>query len=249
MITSVDNARVKEVVRLRRSRERRGRGLFVVEGMRELERARSAGLGIHAVYAAPELIGDAHPHRETLDGAEEVSARVLKHMSYRAEPEGVLAVVEAPQRELPADATLVLVAVGVEKPGNLGAMARSAEAAGADALLVAEGAFDPWNPNAIRASTGAVFSLPIAATTLDDVRALPVRRVAAVVGAEQLYTDVDLTVPTALIVGAEDEGLSDDWRAAADSTVAIPMNGRTTDSLNASVAAGILLFEAVRQRR
>ena len=249
MITSVDNARVKEVVRLRRSRERRARGLFVVEGMRELERARSAGLRIHAVYAAPELIGDAHPHPETLDGADEVSARVLRHMSYRAEPEGVLAVVEAPQRGLPADATLVLVAVGVEKPGNLGAMARSAEAAGADALLVADGAFDPWNPNAIRASTGAVFTLPIAATTLDDVRALPLRRVAAVVGAEQLYTDVDLTAPSALIVGAEDEGLNDDWRAAVDSTVAIPMNGRTTDSLNASVAAGVLLFEAVRQRR
>ena len=248
MITSVDNARVKEVLRLRRSRERRALGLFVVEGMRELARARAAGLRIHALYSAPELMRDGL-HRATLDGAEEVTARVLRHMSYRAEPEGVLAVVEAPQRELPAKATLVLVAVGVEKPGNLGAMARSAEAAGADALLVADGAFDPWNPNAIRASTGAVFTLPIVAAALDDVRALPLRRVAAVVGAEQRYTDVDLTAPTALIVGAEDEGLSDDWRTAADSTVAIPMNGRTTDSLNASVAAGVLLFEAVRQRR
>src|SRR5262249_31396882 len=161
-----------------------------------------------AVYAAPELIGDTH--QLTLDGAEEVSARVLRHMSYRAEPEGVLALVEAPRRELPKNPTLVLVAVGVEKPGNLGAMARSAEAAGADALLVADGAFDPWNPNAIRASTGAVFTLPIVATTLDHVRALALHRVAAVVGAEQLYTDVDLTVPTALIVGAEDDGLGDD---------------------------------------
>jgi len=247
VITSVDNARVKEVLRLRRSRERRALGLFVVEGMRELARARAAGLRIQAVYSAPELSGDARA--SALDGAEEVSARVLRHMSYRAAPEGVLAVVEAPHRELPTDATLVLVAVGVEKPGNLGAMARSAEAAGADALLVADGAFDPWNPNAIRASTGAVFTLPIVATTLQEIRVLPLSRVAAVVGAEQLYTDVDLTVPTALIVGAEDEGLADDWRAAADSTVAIPMNGRSTDSLNASVAAGVLLFEAVRQRR
>ena len=248
MITSVDNARVKEVLRLRRSRERRALGLFDVEGMRELARARLAGLRIQAVYSAPELVGG-DARSPALDGAEEVSARVHRHMSYRAEPEGVLAVVEAPHRELPADATLVLVAVGVEKPGNLGAMARSAEAAGADALLVADGAFDPWNPNAIRASTGAVFTLPIVAATLDDVRALTLRRVAAVVGAEQLYTDVDLTGPTALIVGAEDEGLSDEWRAAADSTVAIPMSGRSTDSLNASVAAGVLLFEAVRQRR
>lgn len=236
--------------------------------MRELERARAAGLRVRAVYAAPDLLGaraaaaaptadaeaapaDAEPEVRVaaLEGVEEVSARVLRHMSYRAEPEGVLAVVEAPERELPANATLVLVAVGVEKPGNLGAMARSADAAGADALLVADGVFDPWNPNAIRASTGAVFTLPILPTTRDEAQALPLRRVAAVVGAPQLYTDVDLRSPTALLVGAEDEGLSDEWREAADLTVSIPMAGRATDSLNASVAAAILLFETVRQRR
>jgi TrmH family RNA methyltransferase len=251
VITSLDNPRVKEVVRLRRSRERRASGLFVVEGMRELQRARAAGLRVRAVYLSPELLGTASASADTgpeADGVEEVSARVLRHMAYRADPEGVLGVVEAPERAVPAAATLVLVAVGVEKPGNLGAMARSAEAAGADAVLVADGVFDPWNPNAIRASTGAVFTLPVVPATLEDVRGLSLDRVAAVVGAPTSYTDIDLRRPTALIVGAEDEGLSEAWQRAADVAVSIPLCGRATDSLNASAAAAVLLFEAVRQR-
>ncbi|HVV59375.1 MAG TPA: RNA methyltransferase [Gaiellaceae bacterium] len=242
MITSVDNPRVKEVLRLRRSRERRVSGLLVAEGRREVERALEAGLALRSAYVAPELIDD-WPHP-----AEPVSARVLAKMSYRQEPEGVLAIFEAPRRELPPDASLVLVAVGIEKPGNLGAMARTADAAGADALLVAGAPSDPWNPNAIRSSTGAVFTLPIVDVTLDDVLALPLRRVAAVVGASTPYSAADLTVPTALVVGAEDTGLDAQWRSAADERVALPMLGRTADSLNAATAAAVLLYEAVRQR-
>ena len=240
LITSPDNPRVKEVLRLRKSRERRKSGLFIAEGPREVERARAAGLTLHATYFAPELL--------PWDEGEEVSARVLAKMAYRAEPEGVLAVVEIPQRAIPDDATLILVAVGIEKPGNLGAMARTADAAGADALLVGDANADPWNPNAIRASTGAVFTLPIASVTLDDVRALKFQKIAAVVGASNRYTDADLTRPIAFIVGAEDEGLSDGWRNAADEQVSIPMSARTSDSLNAATSAGVLLFEAVRQR-
>jgi len=232
---------VKDVVRLRRSRERRRSGLFVAEGVREVERARAAGLTIAATYVAPELVE--WPH-----GGEEVSERVLRKMAYRADPEGVLAVVEVPHRELPRDGTLYLVAVGIEKPGNLGAMARSADAAGADALLVADAEADPWNPNAIRASTGAVFTLPVVEATLDDVRALDAQLVAAVVGAATAYTDADLERPSAIAVGAEDAGLDAAWRAAADVTVALPVLGRAVDSLNASTAAAVLLYEAVRQR-
>jgi TrmH family RNA methyltransferase len=240
VITSVDNPRVKEVVRLRNGRERRARGLFVAEGPREVERARDAGLRLVATYFAPSLL-------EWGDG-EEVSERVLAKMAYRAEPEGVLAVVEAPVRELPRGGRLYLVAVGIEKPGNLGAMARTAEAAGADALVVAEARADVWNPNAIRASTGAVFTLPVVEATLDEVKALGVRLVAAVVGAGTSYTDADLGGPIALVVGAEDEGLDERWREAADVAVSIPLHGRATDSLNAATAAAILLFEAVRRR-
>jgi len=240
VITSPDNPRVKEVLRLRKSRERRRAGLFIAEGRREVERVRAAGLTVRATYFAPELL--------VWDDGEEVSVRVLTKMAYRAEPEGVIAIVEIPRREVPKDATLVLIAVGIEKPGNLGAMARTADAAGADALLVGDANADPWNPNAIRASTGAVFTLPIADVTLDDVRALTQHKIAAVVDAPRRYTDTDLTKPTAFIIGSEDEGLSGAWRDLADEQVAIPMRTSTADSLNAATSAGVLLFEAVRQR-
>jgi TrmH family RNA methyltransferase len=280
VITSVENARVKEVLRLRKARERRAVGLFVAEGVREVERALRARLVARALYVAPELLPDWAPPAPpppapppalpllalpTPPGAhsppapspapalpglvlEEVSARVLAKMAYRAEPEGVLGIFEIPQRALPPGADLILVAVDIEKPGNLGAMARTADAAGAGALLVAGTASDPWNPNAIRASTGAVFTLPIVDVTLDEVRALTLHKVAAVVGAAKTYTAADLTQPTALIVGAEDEGLDARWREAADMHVSIPMRARAADSLNAATSAALLLYEAVRQR-
>jgi TrmH family RNA methyltransferase len=242
VISSTDNPRVKDVLRLRVGRERRRAGLFVAEGPREVGRALAAGLTVTAMYHAPDLLPD-WPH-----GGVEVTGRVLAKMSYRAEPEGVLAIVETPVAAVPADATLVLVAVGIEKPGNLGALARSADAAGADALLVADAATDPWNPNAIRASTGAVFTLPVVEATLDDVRALPLQKIAAVVGAPAHHTAADLRAPTALLVGAEDAGLDERWRAIADLEVSIQMHPRSVDSLNSATAAAILLFEAVRQR-
>jgi RNA methyltransferase, TrmH family len=244
VITSTDNPRVKDVVRWRKVRERRRDGVFLAEGMREVERALGAGLTARTIYVAPELIPDwSH-------GGEEVSARVLAKMSYRTEPEGVLAVFDVPRRELPPESTLVLVAVGIEKPGNLGAMARTADAVGADALLVADAMCDPWSPNAIRASTGAVFTLPVLETTLDDLRALPLplQLVAAVVDAPTHHTDADLTQPTAIVIGAEDEGLPQPWRDAADLQVSLAMRARTVDSLNASTTAAVLLYETLRQR-
>jgi TrmH family RNA methyltransferase len=241
VITSVDNPRVKDVVRLRKGRARRESGLFIAEGPREVERARAAGLVIAATYFAPALI-------DWADG-EEVDERVLRKMSYRAEPEGVIAVVEIPQRTIPDASTLLLVAVGIEKPGNLGAMARTADAAGADALLVADAECDPWNPNAIRASTGSVFSLPVVAVTAADVEALPHARVAAALGAPVSFTEPDYTGPTAFLVGAEDDGLDESWQRLAHTRVSIPMrDGAAADSLTASTAAALLLYEAVRQR-
>ena len=301
MITSVDNPRVKDALRLRKSRERRRLGLFIAEGPRGVERAIAAGLVVREIFHAPGLLPgwsppadrargddkadrargddgaafvtevrvDQHPDDSGRRGsselagprglsevaaivtevrAQEVSARVLAKLSYRAEPEGVIAVVEAPRREFPRDATLLLVAVGIEKPGNLGAMARTADAAGADALLVADAATDPWNPNAIRASTGAVFTLPVVAATRTEVAQLSQQKIAAVVGAPTPHTAADYTRPTAILIGAEDSGLDREWQALAQETVAIPMRGRTADSLNASAAAAVLLFEAVRQR-
>jgi TrmH family RNA methyltransferase len=250
VITSVENPRIKDALRLRRSRERRRRGLFIAEGPREVGRAIAAGLVVHQIFYAPELLpawGDGTGDAPWVE-PEEVSVRVLARLSYRAEPEGVLAVVETPQRALPASSTLLLVAVGIEKPGNLGAMARTADAAGADALLIADPNADPWNPNAIRASTGAVFTLPMVAANRAEVSRLEHRKIAAVVGSPKPHTETDYTQPTAFLIGAEDAGLDDDWRAIADEQVAIPMRGRSADSLNASAAAAVLLFEAVRQR-
>jgi RNA methyltransferase, TrmH family len=240
VISSVDNPRVKDLVRLRKARERRRSGLFIAEGPREVERARVAGLTIVATYFAPSLL-------DWPEG-EEVSERVLAKMAYRAEPEGVIAVVEVPHRELPTNGSLYVVAVGIEKPGNLGAMARTADAAGADALVVAEAQADPWNPNAIRASSGAVFSLPVVEATLDEIRALPTRLLAAMPDAPTAYTEVDLTARTTLAIGAEDVGLPDAWIEASDFSVSIPLHAGTTDSLNAATAAAIILFEARRQR-
>jgi TrmH family RNA methyltransferase len=243
VITSPENPRVKDVLRLRKARERRRDGRFIAEGLREVERALAAGLVPHAIYVAPELLPD-----WTGPAADEVSARVLGRMAYRGEPEGLLGVFDAPERELPVGATLVLVAVRIEKPGNLGAMARSADAAGADALLVAGPNFDPWNPNAIRASTGAVFTLPIVEVTRDEIAALPLEKIAAVLGSSKAHTEVDYTGRTAFLIGAEDAGLDETWRDLADAEVSIPMKGAAADSLNASTAAAVLLFEAVRQR-
>jgi TrmH family RNA methyltransferase len=240
VITSLDNPRVKDVVRLRKGRERRRAGLFVAEGPREVERAVAAGLNVVATYFAPALI--------EWPGGEEVSERVLARMAYRAEPEGVLAVVEAPERELPADGTLYLAAVAIEKPGNLGALARTAAAAGADALLVADAKADPWNPNAIRASTGAVFTLPVVEATLEQVEQLPAELVAATTDAATNYTDVDLTSPLTIALGAEDKGLPKAWLDAASRQITIPLATGATDSLNAATAAAIVLFEARRQR-
>jgi RNA methyltransferase, TrmH family len=243
VITSVDNPRVKEVVRLRRARERRREGLLIAEGVREVERALTAGLVPRAIYHAPELLSSSPGV-----GVEEVSARVLAKMAYRPEPEGILGVFEIPVRPLPPQPSLLLVAVGIEKPGNLGAMARTADAAGADALLVAETRTDPWNPNAIRASTGAVFTLPVIEVRSEELAALEIQTVAATVTGSQHHTALDYGPPTAFIVGAEDVGLSEPWRRLADAEVTIPMRGATADSLNASAAAAVLLYEAVRQR-
>jgi TrmH family RNA methyltransferase len=243
VITSTDNPRVKDVMRLRKGRERRRDGLFIAEGVREVERALAAGLRARSIYFDPaRLPGWGR-------GGEEVSDRVLAKMAYRTEPEGVIAVFEAPDREVPSDASLILVAVGIEKPGNLGAMARTADAAGVDALLVADAESDPWNPNAIRASTGAVFTLPIVDATLDDVAQLTQQKVAATLGATTMHTEPDYTKPTAFLIGAEHEGLDERWRSIADTEVEIPMRGTATDSLNASAAAAVLLFEAVRQQK
>ncbi|MEX2216354.1 MAG: RNA methyltransferase [Phycisphaeraceae bacterium] len=269
-ITSPDNPRVKAVVRLRDSRDRRATGLFIAEGFREVERALSARLRLVELYASPEILGfdlaelsRRLPWPKDAGDASvfEVSANVLKKMAYRSEPEGVIAVLEQPRWDLDSlrceAGDFFLIGVGIEKPGNLGAMARTCAAAGAAALLAADAPIDPFNPNAIRASTGAVFTLPIISGTSDELiawlAAKGIRILAATLAPDaKPHTQATMTGSCAIAIGAEDEGLPAAWidaaRASGGSAVTIAMHTRQVDSLNASVAAGVLLFEAVRQR-
>jgi len=258
-ITSPQNPRVKALVKLRDQRGRRSAGLFIAEGMREVTRAMEAGLRVESLWVCNELLGESSGLRV------HVPAAVFKKIAYVRDPEGVLAVCQPPSWSLDAlpatDATLPgaldLVAVGTEKPGNLGAMVRTADLAGCRSVLAAGTPIDCVNPNAIRASTGAVFTLPTISLSEDDtiayLRENNIRLIAAVVDGQVEHTQADYTGPCAIAIGPEDRGLSDTWKQAAQdtggATVRIATAGRSADSLNASVAAGILLFEAVRQRK
>jgi TrmH family RNA methyltransferase len=261
-IDSPKNPRVKELLRLHERRTRAREGRTLVEGTRETERTAEAGVRIETLLVAPELVrpdGRALAQRLERAGVAvvELSEPAFARLSRRQGPDGILAVAHPPrptldQLVLPAGA-LVLVAVGTEKPGNLGALARSADAASADALIAVEGGgTDPWNPAAIRASMGAVFSVPTVAAPEAEVRAWlkdrGLRLVAATPDADDEIWDADLTGPVALLLGPEHEGLDATWRDLADVRVRVPMGGRA-DSLNVAVTGALLLFEAMRQRR
>ena len=186
----------------------------------------------------------------------EVSAAVYEKIAYRGGTEGVMAIVETPELGLERlnlpEKPLVVVLEAVEKPGNLGAVLRSADAAGADAVIVCDPLADVFNPNVIRASTGAVFSVPVAVASseeaIDFLKKNNIRILTAQLQDSVLYYDSDMKKGTAIVMGTEDKGLSELWREAADEHIRIPMLG-VADSLNVSVSAAILLFEAVRQRR
>ncbi len=263
LISSGQNPRVKAVVRLRERRHRQAEGVLIVEGADELTLALEAGVRPTQVFVCRELSqarpGGA-PRQPPLPGdveVIEVTAPVFAKLAYRENPDGWLAVVPAPWSGLEALAArlspnpLLLVCEAVEKPGNLGAMLRTADAAGVDALLVCDPGTDPGNPNVVRASRGTLFTVPVAlasgAEALAWLRARGIMTVAATPQAERLYTQVDLRGPAAIVVGAEDQGLSEPWLRRADQQARIPMAGRV-NSLNVSAAAALLLYEAVRQR-
>lgn len=248
-ITSSSNERIKWLIRLRDRRHRDAEGVFVVEGARLYGRAIDAGLSPLMTFVAgttPGLVGDV----VTVDPS------VLDRASYRDRSEGLIAVFPqfdtALERVSPRSEPLILIAEGIEKPGNLGAMLRTASAAGVDALIAVGSTVDPFNPNVLRASTGAVFSVPVAVSTWDMAQPwLSQREIALVAASPDAATSLwhaDLTGPVAVVIGAEDTGLSPQAAAMATRTVRIPQHETGVDSLNASVAAAIVLFEAVRQR-
>lgn len=258
-ITSDDNPRIKQILHLRKNRDRREAGLFIAEGNRDIERALAAGLIVKEFFFAPE-IGPipadliARVSRTVPGpGLFQLPAKLFRKIAYLEKPEGLLALFEQPVHTLESLSAgdLFLIATGIEKPGNLGAMARTAAAAGCAGMLIADENVDAFNPNAIRASTGAVFSLPTVSVSSEQAIAFCQQRkiqiVSAVVHAEKDYTEVDLSLSTAIVIGAEDKGLPEIWRKAGIG-VRIPMASGVVDSLNASTCAAVLLFETVRQR-
>ena len=260
-ITSTQNNSMKHLVKLRDKRTREREQLTLLEGYRELTRAQEYGMEIIECYFAPEFFlgSNEMPLLESFAAKGVKVARVapflLEKVTYRERPEGLLAVAKMREHTLEMlpefDKPLYLVAETIEKPGNLGSMLRSADAAGADALIVCEKMTDLYNPNVIRASTGAIFSVPTAVcdneSAMAYLRQRGVKILAATPHTDFKFTDVDLTQPVALLVGAEQTGLTDFWMEQADLKVNIPMLGKI-DSLNVASAATILLYEAARQR-
>lgn len=259
-ITSLANPRIKQLVALRRRRERDHAAVTLVEGQAEVELALAAGIRPEAMYYCPELSSPSGLHLAAdaaAVGAEliRVSRPVFEKISYREGPDGWLAVVPAVEANLShldlAPDPLVLACAGLEKPGNLGAILRTADAAGVAAVVAADPVTDWGNPNVVRASKGTVFSVPVASGTtaevLEWISGHGLQIVAATPEARQLVTEADLTGPTVIAVGAEQAGLPAEWLARADIRVRIPMFGRA-DSLNVSTSAAIITYEAVRQR-
>jgi TrmH family RNA methyltransferase len=255
MITSLHNDKVKQVVRLRNRKERDEANLFLIEGYRELKRAVDSGRKMHSLYICPELfLGENEnalieaAHCPTFPCTPDVFAK----MSYRDRPDGLLAV--APQRHLTLQdlppSNFYLIAESIEKPGNLGTILRSADAAGVDAVIVCDPTTDIHNPNVVRSSIGTLFTVPVVEATTEETLAFlqGITLVAATPHATLEYTEADLTVPVAIVVGTEQYGLSETWMQKADLQVRIPMCG-VADSLNVASATTLLLYEVLRQRR
>lgn len=260
-VDSPKNPLIKQLLRLRERRERERSGKFLIEGVREVERALAAGIPIEQVLLAPELARPealalaATAERDALP-VSELAAAAFARLSIRENPDGLMALAptwrtDLGELELP-DEPLLLVVDGVEKPGNLGALLRTADAVDADAVFVTGPGTDPFNPNVIRASMGSIFSRPLVTTTSEELRQFlgehGVRVVATSPGAEKPFWDADLKGPLALILGAEHEGLGSSWLGSAHARVHIPMAGMA-DSLNVATAGALLLYEALRQRR
>ena len=268
-ITSAQNPKIKELLALQeKSKERKKKGLFVVEGRRELQHCIEAGYEPFTLFLCPEIISS-DDRREIeqaiMDGNRttgqrmpaviEIPQHLYDKVAYRGGTEGVIAEMYCKDMGLETLALkenpLVVVLEAVEKPGNLGAVLRSADAAGADAVIVCDPLTDIYNPNLIRSSIGAIFTVPVATASTEEcinwLKDKGIKIYTAQLQDSEWYYDTDMKGGSAIVMGTEATGLTDTWRMAADAHIKIPMLGQL-DSLNVSVSAAILLYEAVRQR-
>ncbi len=265
-LSSTSNPQVKEALSLREKRNRDHTKLFLIEGYREILRAYEGKISFLKIFICPELFlgtnEQALIHHLEARGAKVVSTteKVFSKLSYRDRPDGLLAIANQMQYTFShlekhlqkKKSPLFVIAEAIEKPGNLGTILRTSDAAGADGVIIVDHCTDIYNPNVVRASVGTLFTLPVLEASSDETlhwlkqHHIPV--LAAIPQAEALFYDIDMKEGIAILLGTEQFGLSPFWKTNADISVRIPMHGHA-DSLNVAQACTILLYEAVRQRR
>jgi TrmH family RNA methyltransferase len=254
MITSKSNPKIKNVVKLQKSSERREQNRIIIEGRREIERAVACGFVIDTLFVCNDILKESVDI--TANYIEEVTLEVFEKIAYREGSDGLLAVAIPKYADIksfkPKKNPLIIVLETVEKPGNLGAIMRTADAAGVDAVIIADPRTDLYNPNAIRASIGTIFSVPLFACSSEEcinwLRENDIKIYCTYLKASIDYLEADFRQGSAIVMGTEATGISDIWVDAADQNLIIPMNG-IADSLNVSVTTAIVVFEAIRQRR
>lgn len=258
-ISSLQNAFIKNLILIKeKSRARKKAGIFLIEGQREILLADKGGYLLETILFNPEIISKDEIDNLTNQHIDiiEISKDIYQRLAHRDKTEGVLAVAKSKSHnltdlKLTSKNLLILVAEAPEKPGNIGALLRTADAANIDAVIIANPKSDLYNPNIIRSSVGCIFTNQIAMGSTEDIiqflNAIKVNIYCAALQSSKLYTSQDFTKPTAIVVGTESTGLSDDWLEHSKLNIMIPMQGEI-DSMNVSVAAGILIFEAKRQR-
>ncbi len=254
MISSKTNPKIKNLIKLQKASERREQNRILIEGQREIERAQASGFEIEQLYVCETLLRGPVKIKATF--TETVTDEVFDKIAYREGSDGLLAVALPKRKSLnelePKKDALIIVLETVEKPGNLGAVMRTADAAGVDAVIVADPTTDLFNPNAIRASIGCIFSVPVYTCSSKEcinwLKKNGITIYCTYLKASIDYLDADFRKASAIVMGTESTGISNAWVEAADQNIIIPMNG-IADSLNVSVTTAIVTFEAVRQRR
>jgi TrmH family RNA methyltransferase len=256
LITSPQNPRIKELASLgAKSSERRKRGLFTVEGARECRAAQKAGFLFEAVFMVPGMADEKFTASLKADKITAITPQVYEKIAYRGSTEGIIAIVKHKELKLDdirlSENPLVIVLESVEKPGNLGAILRTADAAKADAVIICDPLTDLYNPNTIRSSLGGIFTNQVSASSSEDtykwLKKNNIRIFTAELQASEWYHLTDMTSPMAIVMGTEADGLKEFWRERAHERIKIPMRGEL-DSLNVSVSTAIICFEALRQR-
>ncbi len=253
-ISSLQNARIKNIVKLQKAGERKEQGLFIIEGKREIGLAMDSGIKMHSFFYCEEL-GTNFPQLDAAVGVFTVSKEVFDKIAYRENSDGCLALAHMQRLQL-TDIKLslvpfVIVLEGVEKPGNLGAILRTADAAKVDAVIICDPKTDLYNPNVVRSSIGCVFTNQVVASSSEEtllwLKQNKMHVYAAALSATELYQQVDFTQPSAVVMGTEADGLSSFWLDKSDAQIKIEMRGKI-DSLNVSTSCAVLVFEAMRQR-